>query len=61
MPAERWCTGTRIVALTGWSQSAERKRIELAAFDTHLLKPVEPQLLLQLVIKWFGSAGGEAA
>ena len=33
--------GTRIVALTGWGDSAERARTMEAGFDAHLVKPVD--------------------
>ena len=38
-----------IVALTGWGQSEDRKRAEGAGFDCHLVKPVEPAALEQLI------------
>jgi CheY-like chemotaxis protein len=33
--------GTRIVALTGWGDAAERARTLAAGFDAHLVKPVD--------------------
>jgi PAS domain S-box-containing protein len=36
----------RIVAITGWGQEADRQRSREAGFDQHLVKPVDPQDLL---------------
>jgi PAS domain S-box-containing protein len=38
-----------IVALTGWGQPEDRKRAEGCGFDCHLVKPVEPAALEQLI------------
>jgi PAS domain S-box-containing protein len=38
-----------IVALTGWGQPEDRKRAQGAGFDCHLVKPVEPAALEQLI------------
>jgi len=38
-----------IVALTGWGQDADRKRAVEAGFDHHLIKPVDPGALNQLL------------
>ena len=38
-----------IVALTGWGQDADRKRAMEAGFDHHLVKPVDPNALNQLL------------
>jgi len=42
----RWGQDMRIVALTGWGQDDDRRKIEEAGFDGHLVKPVEPSVLL---------------
>jgi CheY-like chemotaxis protein len=39
----------RIVALTGWGQDEDRRRTRAAGFDAHLTKPVDPQLLRQVI------------
>ncbi|MDI1275149.1 response regulator [Polaromonas sp.] len=41
--------GNRIllIALTGWGQSADRKRASEAGFDHHLVKPVDYELLVK--------------
>jgi CheY-like chemotaxis protein len=46
-----------LVALTGWGQEEDRRRSTEAGFDTHLVKPVDPQELLRLV----GDSGGVSA
>jgi CheY-like chemotaxis protein len=41
--------GILLVAITGWGQSKDRQLAHEAGFDRHLVKPVDPELLLQLV------------
>ena len=36
-----YCQGTRLVAITGWGQSADKARAQKAGFDRHLTKPVD--------------------
>jgi CheY-like chemotaxis protein len=42
---------TRIVALTGWGQSEDRRRSRESGFDDHLVKPIDPQALLDLLAR----------
>jgi CheY-like chemotaxis protein len=44
-----WARDVVLVALTGWSQDADRRSAEEAGFDRHLVKPVEPDLLERLL------------
>jgi CheY-like chemotaxis protein len=44
-----WGTDIVIVALTGWGQMEDRKRSKEAGIDHHLVKPVEPQALIDLL------------
>ncbi len=46
--------GDRItmVALTGWGQEKDRKETAAAGFDRHLVKPVEPTILRELIQEW---------
>ena len=44
-----WGRATTIVALTGWGQDEDRRRSSDAGFDTHLVKPVDPEALMQLL------------
>jgi signal transduction histidine kinase len=39
----------RLAALTGWGQREDRRRTAEAGFDHHLVKPVEPALLEQVL------------
>jgi CheY-like chemotaxis protein len=39
----------KLVALTGWGQDGDRQRSRAAGFDVHLVKPVDPRELLDLV------------
>jgi PAS domain S-box-containing protein len=38
-----------LIALTGWGQEEDRRRSKEAGFDGHLVKPVEPEALLDLL------------
>jgi signal transduction histidine kinase/CheY-like chemotaxis protein len=42
-------SGPLMVALTGWGQEADRRRSQAAGFDCHLVKPIDPAALVQLV------------
>ena len=44
--------GALLVALTGYGQSEDRQRTQAAGFDHHLVKPVEPQMLLALIARY---------
>jgi two-component system CheB/CheR fusion protein len=51
-----------IVALTGWGMERDRIRTRESGFDEHLVKPVEPEIILELVSRYrrrrgLGSAG----
>ena len=39
-----------IVAVTGWGQEESRRKTRQAGFDAHLVKPVSPEALLQLLV-----------
>jgi two-component system CheB/CheR fusion protein len=43
------CADAVIVAVSGYGQAEDRARSSTAGFDDHLLKPVAPDLLLQIV------------
>lgn len=44
-----WGKQTILVAVTGWGQSDDRERSLDAGFDRHLVKPVDPKLLMELL------------
>jgi DNA-binding response OmpR family regulator len=46
---EPWGRDVRLVALTGWGQAQDRRRSHEAGFDHHLVKPVDPRSLLELL------------
>lgn len=46
---QEWGKKAVLVALTGWGQNGDRELSRNAGFDHHLVKPVSPQALLQLL------------
>ena len=44
-----WGRRMKIVALTGWGQEEDRQKSNDAGFDNHLVKPVKPTELLELL------------
>lgn len=44
-----WSKGMVIIAMTGWGQEEDRRRSHEAGFDHHLVKPVAPGALMQLL------------
>jgi signal transduction histidine kinase len=44
-----WGTRAKLVAVTGWGQPSDRKKTTDAGFDGHLVKPVDLDVVLQLV------------
>jgi CheY-like chemotaxis protein len=46
---ELWGKAVMLVALTGWGQEEDRRKSRDAGFDHHLLKPVDPTMLAQLL------------
>jgi PAS domain S-box-containing protein len=47
--ARPWGATPRVVALTGWGQEEDKRRTQEAGFDLHLVKPVAPEQLLELL------------
>jgi CheY-like chemotaxis protein len=46
---EAWGKGMTLIALTGWGQESDRRRAQLAGFDHHLTKPIDPDQLEALL------------
>ncbi len=46
---QTWGKGVALIALSGWGQNKDRQRSEEAGFDQHLVKPVDPRSLMQVV------------
>ena len=44
-----WGKDLLLVAVTGWGQEEDRQRSNEAGFDTHVVKPVKPAAILQLL------------
>lgn len=44
-----WGARMKLVAITGWGQEDYRRRSEEAGFDDHLVKPVHPPQILELI------------
>jgi CheY-like chemotaxis protein len=47
--AQPWGRDITLVALTGWGQETDRRRSHEAGFDGHLVKPVQPGALFELM------------
>jgi CheY-like chemotaxis protein len=46
---EPWGTAPVLVAITGWGQAEDKDYSRQAGFDHHLVKPVDPDILLSLI------------
>jgi signal transduction histidine kinase/CheY-like chemotaxis protein len=44
-----WGRNMRLIAITGWGQDEDRRKSAMAGFDMHLVKPVNPETLGQLL------------
>ena len=47
--ARPWGKSILMLALTGWGQDDDRRKSSEAGFDRHLVKPVDPKLLIELL------------
>src|SRR5205814_9376012 len=47
-----WGRRALIVAVTGWGQEADRQQSKAAGIDYHMLKPVDPLALRDLLSKY---------
>ncbi|HEX6791800.1 MAG TPA: ATP-binding protein, partial [Candidatus Krumholzibacteria bacterium] len=50
---EPWGNSMVLIALTGWGQEEDRRKSREAGFDHHLVKPVDPKVLMTLVSDLF--------
>lgn len=46
---ERYGRTINLFAVTGWGQQSDREKVMEAGFDRHLVKPVDPNLLMELL------------
>jgi signal transduction histidine kinase/CheY-like chemotaxis protein len=53
--AQPWSAGLLLVAVTGWGQDHDRQRTAQAGFDHHLVKPVDPDELVALLVAHVGT------
>jgi CheY-like chemotaxis protein len=49
MRRQPWGAQAVLIATTGWGQEADIQRTRDAGFDHHLVKPVDPQALMELL------------
>ena len=49
--AESWGRDAVLVALTGWGQEIDRRRSREAGFDMHLVKPVDPATICDMLVQ----------
>jgi PAS domain S-box-containing protein len=52
--SRHWAAATRIVAVTGWGQEADRQRAREAGFHRHLVKPVDLGALREIMSDGLG-------
>jgi CheY-like chemotaxis protein len=38
-----------LIAITGWAQDADKEESRAAGFDHHLTKPIEPDVLINML------------
>jgi PAS domain S-box-containing protein len=53
--ATDWGRQMKVLALSGWGQPADRDRTREAGFDQHLVKPVDPETLIQAIEQVLGA------
>ena len=56
--AEPWGAATFLVGLTGWGAEEDRRRSMEAGFDRHLVKPVEPAVLREVLAESYRPTPG---
>jgi signal transduction histidine kinase len=49
--AEPWGKSAVLIALTGWGQDEDRRRSREVGFDSHLVKPLDPEALSRLLAR----------
>jgi signal transduction histidine kinase/CheY-like chemotaxis protein len=53
-----WARRTLLFAQTGWGQEDDKQRATQAGFDRHLVKPLDPEVLNQLLMECLTENGG---
>lgn len=59
--AEPWGKSAVLIALTGWGQDEDRRRSREVGFDSHLVKPLDPEALSTLLARLPARAALETA
>ena len=59
--AQPWGKSIVLIALTGWGQDDDRRRSREVGFDSHLVKPLDPDALTTLLARLPARAAGESA
>lgn len=59
--SQPWGRDMKIVAVSGWGQQEDRRRSAEAGFDAHLVKPVVPDALLEVLDGLSQRAGAQSA
>ena len=54
--SEDWGRHVFMLAITGWGQAADKEKAHAAGFDRHLTKPVDPDLVEELLSAFVASA-----
>jgi len=49
MREQPWGRDMQIIAMTGWAQEGDRQKSDEAGFDLHLVKPVDPAALMNML------------
>jgi CheY-like chemotaxis protein len=49
--SETWGARMQLIAITGWGQEDDRRKSREAGFDEHLIKPVDPELLIGILAR----------
>src|SRR6185437_110060 len=58
MRATPWGKSAVLIAVTGWDHEENRRRILDAGFDAHLVKPVDPSEVSELLASLLGTRRG---
>ncbi len=57
MRAQPWGVKMTVIAVTGWGNEADRLHTKQVGFDHHLVKPVEPDVILSMLDSLAQQAG----
>ena len=47
--SQPWGKGIKLIAQTGWDKGEDKRRIEEAGFDAHVVKPIDHDVLMKLI------------